>query len=1690
MNSKPDSRKFALLILRMRGILLLFLLPVTVFSSANSRAEESGMSVGVAQIDITPDYPVRLNGFGFRRAESEGITQKIWTKALAFHDPTNGPAILITCDNLCITGEITDEIARRLSLKAGVKPGRLTITATHTHTAPMLRNAAPAIFSTDIPADHQERIDRYTRELTDNLEKVALAAIEDIKPARLSWGIGKVGFAVNRRTKGGPVDHDLPALVVAGLDGKPRGIYFSYACHCVTLSNNKISGDWAGYAQEAIQKEHPGVIALASVGCGADSNPNARATAEDPEASARQGAEIASEIRSMLKGVLRPVLTPPQTMLSNLDLAFDAPRTRSEWEGRATNANQAIAYHARLNLRRMDRREPIPTELRYPIQTWWFGNDLAMIFLPGETVVDYSLRLKKEFDRFRIWVHGYSNDGRCYIPSERILKEGGYEGGGAMVYYDMPQSFAPGLEQKIIDQVRRQMPAGYAALEGTEGTRPVSPDESLKLLHAKPGLKIELVASEPLIASPVAIDWGLDGRLWVCEMRDYPSGLDQNWKPGGQIKILKDGDGDGRYDEAIVFLDNLPFPTGVMVWGKGAFICSAPDILYAEDTDGDGKADKVEKIFTGFVTENFQARVNGLTLGLDNWIHGANGLLGGVISGPSLKENTVNIRNRDFRFDPAARRFEPATGISQQGRTRDDWDNWFGCDNSRLLLHYSAEDRYLRRNPSMPSFQPVIHLEEAAGRAHLFPRSRLQDRFNDPDNANKVTAACGVAIYRDVWLGKEYEDNAFICEPVHNLVHRKILKRDGSQLTAGRAADEKTSEFLASEDNWFRPVQARTGPDGALYIVDYYRFLIEHPRWIPAARLAQIDIRAGADRGRIYRVLPDGKSAEPILNLTDFKGENLVSRLETRNGTERDRVHMAMLEKPVTENVPALERMVLKSELPQARGQALSVLNGLNLLKPEVLTLAVKDRDSRVRQLAVRTSESFLSLRNPALISALLSLTNDPSPLVLEQLAFTLGEWSDPRAGAALAELARASMESSRMRIAVLSSAPVHGSDILTGLQKNGVGLKSDWMEPLLMAAAKSTNDHFIKKSLRHLVRECSENPALAPNFWRFLSSLNESSGQRGVHLDSLLNTESDRKVLESGIAKTWIEARQILADENSDESSRATALSLIGSEEQNAADRALLSQLAADRSEKLRRSAQEILARQKATDVPGNLLARWPSTFPRAREEIISLLLSREDWTISLLKAVRSGKVERNEISLAQRQQLLSSSIKETSDLAGSLFPVISNRNREKTAEHYLSNLGLGRAEKGAEIFATACSSCHLFKGRGFALGPDLEQLKNRDEGFWLKSILDPNAVVEPRFMTYQVSLRDDRTFLGIIRDETAGEVTVEMPGGIREKVQRSHILEILPQKLSIMPEGFEDFISTADMAHLMAFLKKPPGVDEVRAGEFSPNPDTSGEVLRNPAAVAKLILDSRQSSNIRETAIRSNPQFASELIVEITRDLTFPSPEEYMRIPWIWRVAVDCGKRNDPAPIQKLLNVSLPRNNEPLRDWQAVVIGGGIINGISERGFWPASRVEEIIGSDSLLRSRWLRALELSSAMADDVKVPSGTRYDALRMLAMEPWEKRGQQLVRYLTYKDDVEIQMGAVSALGDLDHPESAQALINVLPDLADRNRQLAAQALLRSDSRKKLLLDAIKTGRLTVRDLGDEVMKQLRSQNSR
>ena len=417
--------------------------------------------VGVAEVDITPDYPIRLSGYAARTGECVGVAQHVWARALAIGSDKEHAAILITVENCGVPMNVHDEVAKRLHEQKGIDAAHLAICSTHAHSAPWLNGYLGNLFGTPIPADQQARVERYTRETTDALEAVALKALADREPSRLSRGKGEALFAANRRSPpGGPTDHDLPVLVVTGTNGNVRAIFATYACHGTTLGGdfNQVCGDWAGFAVEYLEKEHPGTDVLISLGCAADANPAPRGTLDMTK---QHGEEIRVAVDAVLTNALIPVAGKLVCREKKIELPLATLPTRAEWEARARATNYDGKFAKRI-LARLDHGDKLPTDIPCVVQTWTFGDNLVMVFLSGEVVVDYALRLKHEFDPSRLWINAYANDAPCYIPSERILKEGGYEGGGAMIFYDWPAPFAPGVENRIFETVHKLIPKEFA----------------------------------------------------------------------------------------------------------------------------------------------------------------------------------------------------------------------------------------------------------------------------------------------------------------------------------------------------------------------------------------------------------------------------------------------------------------------------------------------------------------------------------------------------------------------------------------------------------------------------------------------------------------------------------------------------------------------------------------------------------------------------------------------------------------------------------------------------------------------------------------------------------------------------------------------------------------------------------------------------------------------------------------------------------------------------------------------------------------------------------------------------------------------------------------------------------------------------------------------------------------------------
>jgi len=451
----------------LKTALRVFIVNVVVFtvgSFTGVKAEDGWTRVGAAKVDITPEHPVLLAGYGGRPGEHVDVDQRIWARALSIGD--EDPVVLVAVDNCGVPAHVTAAVVKELQEEYDAAGGRVVICSTHTHNAPTLTGYAPVVWGERATEDQVGRVDRYTQWLTQKIVDVASESLENRREARLAWGQGRVRFGGNRRVLNenkwtgfgfqpdGPVDHSVPVMVARGRDGKPVAIWTNYACHCTTVgSRNHIGGDWAGFCNEQVEKTFPGAVALTTIGCGADIGPQ---PSGNLDLARQHGTTLAEEVERLIAGDLVELKGKLTTTSREIELPLEKPPSREHFEDLAKGQGYH-AYHARLMMKHFEQKFRLPTHVEYPVTCWRFDDDLAIVFLAGEVVVDYAVRLKSELDWRRLWINGWSNDVPSYIPSKRLLAEGGYETDFSQIYYAQPSRYAPEVEDLIVTTVKEMV---------------------------------------------------------------------------------------------------------------------------------------------------------------------------------------------------------------------------------------------------------------------------------------------------------------------------------------------------------------------------------------------------------------------------------------------------------------------------------------------------------------------------------------------------------------------------------------------------------------------------------------------------------------------------------------------------------------------------------------------------------------------------------------------------------------------------------------------------------------------------------------------------------------------------------------------------------------------------------------------------------------------------------------------------------------------------------------------------------------------------------------------------------------------------------------------------------------------------------------------------------------------------------
>jgi putative membrane-bound dehydrogenase-like protein len=999
------------------------------------------------------------------------------------------------------------------------------------------------------------------------------------------------------------------------------------------------------------------------------------------------------------------------------------------------------------------------------------------------------------------------------------------------------------------------------------GTGPLPPDQALKSFVTDPGLSVELVAAEPLVASPAALAWDGQGRLFVAENPGYPTGPGPGRPPVGTIVELVDSEGDGQADRRIVFAEGLGFPNGILPWRNGLLITDAPDLVFLADTDGDGRADVREVWFTGFATnQTTQLRACYPTLGPDGWIYVARGLSAGVVQSPKWPQlPAVDLKDGDFRFRPDGSAAEAIGGNAQFGLVVDDLNRRFLVSNRNPLMHAVVHPRSWQRNPAL-GFTDLIHNVSPIGYdAKVHPRSPdtttagFMPELMAAPHAGTFTAACGIHQYWGEGLGPDYAAHWFLCEPAQNLVQRQIATPDGPSFSSRPATPGR--DFLTSTDGWFRPVFAATGPDGGLYLADMYRGIIDHPDYLPEDIRGKLDFSAGKDLGRLWRIRRTDSPRGTTRQLAKAGSAELVEALGATNVWIRQTAFRLLTERPADTNVLASVVARIEQTLPRreqvghwsnlvrhatdpAFGPHIGTARRLwllhHLLHPsrlrpgqagELGNRAVFAMLGAALHESPAVRETFWRMAQESPVDPKHALPDvpyelvyawaeDPNPAVRFQFALQCGQQDDwTPVLPALVRVARLDATNRWTRAAVLSGLKGRQNAFVRELFERPPEDTPAFAELLhdlgRMAPASQEGTGWIKYAL---------SPAADQTAWQTaaLSGLAEglrSSGQPGlpVLFRNLASSQRDTTFRDfpDRLREIGRQAVQTATNTTARIPQRLAALRFLAELDYSQAGPALGACLAPAEPLDIQTAAARSLGRFDDLEV-GRLFterAHW-NAFPQpVREIALAALLSRPALISALLDAIEREDLPVWTVDPQRRRQLQNHSQTPLRDRARKIFANVGGEDRLKVFNELKPVLALpASGTRGHAVFTRTCANCHAFNGEGVQVGPELTGVRNQPAAALLLHILVPDAEIYPGFQACGIETRDGRSLIGVLISDTAEAVVIRAAGGEQETIRRSNIAAFELSRLSLMPQELEKTMTRQELADLVAFLRGQP--------------------------------------------------------------------------------------------------------------------------------------------------------------------------------------------------------------------------------------------------------------------------------------
>jgi len=938
---------------------------------------------------------------------------------------------------------------------------------------------------------------------------------------------------------------------------------------------------------------------------------------------------------------------------------------------------------------------------------------------------------------------------------------------------------------------------------------PYNPEHAVKTLEIEDGFSIELFASEPLVQDPVAMAINELGQMFVVEMPGYP--LDASGS--GRIKQLQDTNGDGYPDTATLFAEGLVLPNGVMPWKKGIVVTDPPDVLYYEDTDGDGVSDVREVILTGFALSNPQHNANTPLYGIDNWIHIANngtiswtekysdpfGDTGGEIFFPSQPDAVrlpPNGYDRNIRFRPDTFELQMRSGNSQFGHTFDPWGNHFLNDNSHPHYYEAIAARYLEGNLNVAISEATYSSLDHGEESRVFPIT-IDPEHQLLTDRGVFTSACGITWYNGGLFPDSYKaDITFTAEPVHNLVYVAKVTTVGNVFKASRINEGR--EFLASTDSWFRPVNFSVGPDGAMYVVDYYRQIVEHPEWMDDAIVETGDFHQGSSMGRIYRIVPDGTAPPSWLDaIVPMNTQELVDRLTDKNGWWRITAQRLLVSESDTAAISSLRKQLSVEESAEGRVHLLWSLHGLDGLRTHDIQTGLTDAHPGVRENAVRLAEIH-SKRSDTLDEALLSLADDPKIRVRYQVLKSIGimNMNPEETLRAQEKILRKDIEDEWIQVVALLS------------------MSSE----RLLAISLSHPDHpsFLEKVSAMMVREKKAatlfNKTSADSqkdqWWhipmiRGMASANATptASQADFLIEWMWQTEDEQ--IASAILDLLpndvftpedVKFAHVLAmDSEASVTRRAHATRVLSN--LSVDSEVFVSLFAQENPLDVQLEAINGLQRAQGSNVAEHVLNEWKRLTPKLRNAALSIF-NNSDRSLLLMEALESGIVDPAELSWNHRVILMRDTEEPTRSRARALLQVFDENSGIPATELD------GNVESGAYIYATTCASCHA---RGF--GPDLATVRHWSEPMMISAIIQPSESISSGYELWQISTLHGDTLQGIVVSETTSAIEL-LNENAEHTISRADITSVKPLAISGMPENL--IPDSQSLSDIVAFLKE----------------------------------------------------------------------------------------------------------------------------------------------------------------------------------------------------------------------------------------------------------------------------------------